>query len=254
MDRFCFFADIFNRKDFLMGRTAVLSVSTPETIFSVVYCIGMIAAFVIGAAELRKKKAPLYLRLMIYAIGCAALEAICTTVAIVCSNENDPSRTARLFSSIAYYIFLASANWGQIDGLVDERTPKTKKARLIALIFPAVVAVAAPFILIPLFSSKKIAFAIVLMIELIPLAIGGYFSFKHLLLPMDAVGIKKMAKPINISVIISMVLGLLYMASYIYVFKGKPLFSDIVRAAIMINTFFMMNSTVRGHRVWKTLV
>lgn len=237
-----------------MGDTVAIEVYTQEIVFSVIYCIGMIAAFFIGVKQLCAKKSPLYFRLIVYAVGCSALEAICTLVVILCSSSNDPSRIGRLVSTLACYLFLASANWGQIDGLVDEKTPATRRASIISAAFPVAAAVVVPFVWNGILKKDEAALGVFLLLETVPLAIGGYFSLKHLLLPMDELGIKKMTGKINVTILITIILGLLYIISLGFLLKGQPLFSDIVRAALLVNTFFMIRAAIKGNKIWKTLV
>ncbi len=141
--------------------------------------VGMILAVI----TLLKHYNIMYLRMICWAVICAFFARLFHVVVMILFHQvefNISMSTMGVFGSL---LFLLSANFGQIDGLVDDGSRKAKKARIIALI--------GPLLIIALYVIYLInSFAWVLWMSVhINMAIVGvvilpciYFNFKHLII------------------------------------------------------------------------
>ena len=94
-------------------------------------------AFGFGAVKLFKKKKPMYLRILVCAAGCFAIQQLSFAVNIRCGVTAAVS--IGMLGTFGCNFFLLSANFGTLDKIVDDGRG-SGKARAISAVAPVVMA------------------------------------------------------------------------------------------------------------------
>lgn len=179
----------------------------------VLYCTLIHVAFLIGLFKVCLKPSPLYLKMLVFAVGGYSFEAIGELVSTLCNGYGTTIRISFL-GLFVYYMFIAAANAGETDKLFDGGSRKGRKAHLIALIAPFVFTVESIFALIYLWEDMGKMAGISLIIDLVPKIVGSYFCAKHLLMPDNSDATLKMIRRTDAFIMISFVFEDLYTYSY----------------------------------------
>lgn len=184
------------------------------------------AAFIYGAINLFKKGKPLYFQILICAVGCYAIEELFSIIVIICGKFEEPINIGTL-GIFGLCLFLLSANYGQLDKIVDDG--KDKKARLLALIAPLFI-IALQIYLFVLLKDGSVFSMIVLTIINIPSIPASYFNLKHLLLKNDDFGFLKATRWCNIMALTYYVFSL----AFIIVFSFGNNFATALASVITV--------------------
>ena len=208
------------------------------------------SGFIYGIVRLFKKGVPLYFQLMVCAAGCYALSDLHTLVGLLCGDESY-GLTVVSVAILGCFCFLVSANYGQLDRVVDDRGKKNTKAALIAGIFPA--GIAAFMIGYAVYISGSVTplhIAIVLLIYL-PSLPASYFSLKHLLIPVDELGLLRATRGCNILTLTICLLEIAYLPVYLFLSDTAKIVLCIITSAAAAALVFACE---RGFRIWKTSI
>ncbi len=200
-------------------------------------------AFAYGAVKLFKKGKPMYFQLLICAAGCYALEELSTIVNYLCGGFEEPV-TIGLLGIFGCNFFLLSANYGQLDRIVDDGSSVNNRAKRIALIAPFI------FILITaaIFLSRmreNIFSAVVFSFIMLPAIPASYFNLKHLIMPIDDFGFLRSTNPCNISALIFYLL----MAVHILFMSSETEF-DITSILLSLSVLNTVICSEKGAKKW----
>ena len=136
-------------------------------------------SFVYGLYRFFREKSPLYVRMIVLGIGCAMLGRLFTTLLVLVNGEVFEGFSVGMLGIIGSFLFFFSANFGQMDSIVDDGSPKFRKTRIIALAAPVTVAliwcVGAAIVGI----NKTTVWV---GIEMLFLALASYYHLKHLII------------------------------------------------------------------------
>lgn len=156
-------------------------------------------AFIYGVVHYFKKKAALYAQLVTCSMGCFAMSYLFEMVLILVNDEVFTGFQVGNFGLIGGMAFLFSSSFGQMDGLVDDRTKTYRKYRLIALLAPFVVLV---LYLPSLFASTAIETKIVTLVQFLFICPAAYYNLKHAIIRDVDLGIIKSVRGYNITALI----------------------------------------------------
>lgn len=175
-------------------------------IAEIVPLLGAITATVYGLFAFFKKNKALYPKIVTAAMGCYALSClyhICQTLLF-----EDPAEgfTATYLGRIGFYLFFLTANFGQMNGIMDDGTPKMKPSRYIGLLGPLL---AALLFGVVLWAEMPLSTTITYLIVWIVAALSMYYTLKHAVIPDLGYGFSKAVRPYNISAFILSALDLL---------------------------------------------
>lgn len=189
-------------------------------IAEIVPMVATLFSFVYGVIHFFKRGKPLFLQSITMAMACYFLGSLYHSCLIFTSETVMDGFTPAYLGRIGFFMFIITASYGQLDRIVDDRSPVMRPARLIALIAP----VCAALLYVPNFIvdftpvETKIAYALVW----IPAVISTYFNLKHAIIPDLDFGFIKALKPYNIFVLCLSFSELLCLTAWDY-FESLPL-------------------------------
>ena len=170
----------------------------PEILFAIASFLLAAFAFVFGAAKLFKKKIPLYWQLIVCAAGCFAMQQLSCAVRLWCGASEEPD--IGMLGIFGCNLFLFSANYGTLDGIVDDGFG-TRSARRFALLAPALLALLAAAVFFA-WKEKNLLCAVVWVVLLLTALGASYFNLKHLLLPMDPFEFLRATRQSNLAALV----------------------------------------------------
>ena len=200
-------------------------------------------AFGFGAAKLFKKKKPMYLKLLVCAAGCFAIQQLSYVVNIWCGVTQAVS--IGMLGIFGCSFFLFSANYGTLDKVVDDGEG-SKKERACAFIAPVIMAALAVAVLLA-WKDKDRFCAVMWLIMLIPALPASYFNLKHILLPMDPFEFLRATKPCNIAALV------FYIVTAVYVLcsaSQSSTVSGILSVAMSLSVLGLSLCAVKGAEKW----
>ena len=138
---------------------------------------------------------------------------------------------------------------GQMDGLLDDRTPSLKKFRYIALIAPVTAALLyLPCVLAEMPYSTKISLSFLWIAAIF----SSYFNFKHAIISDLGYGFVKAIRPYNICALILTFLELILQILWAYYVNDYILIVIMVVTIIFsIVSVLTMVTLKRGVEAWK---
>ncbi len=147
-----------------------------------------------------------YLRMIVFGIGCAMLGRLYGTLMLLVKGEYYPGFNVGMLGIIGSFLFFFSANFGQLDSVVDDGSSKFIKARIIA--FAAPLSVAALWCAVFAeygFNEMTISVGV----EVLALALASYFHLKHLIMKDAGSGILRSMRSYNLLALVYAVLCLI---------------------------------------------
>lgn len=220
---------------------------TDEGVLVLISCCATAAAFIYAAVRLFRRGKPLYFQLIAAAVGCLLLSSLNRLAAVFCGSF-DTLATAAPLAVGGAALFLLSANYDQLDGIVDDGTARLY-VKLSACIAPLLLAVSG--VVIVAFCAGDILMRIVTALVLLPMLPASYLNLKHLLLPADEVGFLRATRGTNLCALgfyIAVHTAMLLSPEGIGVLSGAPcLLLTAASLALAI-------SAERGTSVWLALI
>lgn len=202
-----------------------------------------------GMLRFFHKGRPLYFQLMVLAAACFSLTQLWYLVMFICDN---PGRAGiGLLGFAGCSLFLLSANWGQLDGLVDDRSIKGVRERRTAHAAPCIMALLMVVLFLVCFNRISDGPLIAMMILCLPSLPASYYSLKHALMPIDNLGFLKATRACNISALFIYPLSCICL---MMLYGGMDMGSGIVNVLIGIVMIALVASSERGMKIWKTLI
>ena len=215
----------------------------------VVPLLAMLGTFIYGVKNFFKKGKAYYLQIVTMAMGCYAMGSFYHLCQSITTGDLADGFTAAYLGRIGFFLFLFTANYGQMDGLLDDRTPSFKKYRYIALIAPITAALLyLPCVLADMHYSTKISLSFLWIAAIF----SSYFNFKHAIISDLGYGFVKAIRPYNICALILTFLELLLQVLWVYYD-----IDFILIVIVIITIIFSVMSVVtilalkRGVEEWK---
>jgi hypothetical protein len=206
--------------------------------------ISTLFAFIFGIVNFFKKGTPLFLQSLTMAMASYS----CSVIYHLCQTFTNPTImegfTPTYLGRMGFFMFFITASYGQLDRIVDDRSPNTRRARLLALIAP----ICALLLYIPNYTvespmSTKMAYLLVW----IPATVSVYFSLKHAIIPDLDFGFIKAIKPYNFFVLCLSFVELLCLTAWDYFSSLGVAILSVIFGVLCICT---MISAKRGVKKW----
>ena len=161
--------------------------------------LACLATFIYGVKHFFQKGKAYYLQIVTMAFGCYAMGSFYHLCQTLTTEEVAEGFTAAYLGRIGFFLFLFFANFGQMDGILDEKTPQFKKYRYIALIAPvAAVLLYLPCLMAEMHYSTKISLAFIWIAAIF----SSYYNLKHAVIADSGYGFVNAIRPYNICALI----------------------------------------------------
>lgn len=202
------------------------------TMFSLIY----------GLRKFFKKGKPLFLQSLTMAMASHSLGSVYHLCQSLTSETLVEGFTPAYLGRIGFFLFIITANYGQLSRIVDDGSAKMRPARLIAFIAPvlALLLYVSNALIAETPISTKVSYALVW----IPAIISVYFSLKHTLIPNLDFGFIKALKPFNILSLALSFSELLCLTAWNYYYEIPLAISAIVFGILCVCTMLAANKGV----------
>jgi len=175
-------------EDILKGQDIIVG------IVELLLLLGPIIGFIYGFICCCRRKTPLFNQLVVAALGCMMLSRLYEFVIFLTTGSLPESFNLSVLGDAGGFLFLLSASFGQMDGLVDDRKKENRKYRLIPLIAPLLII--AISIALYLIKQDMTVIFFVFPVFLVTL-FSSYYNLKHLIFPDVELGILKSIRSYN---------------------------------------------------------
>ncbi len=166
-------------------------------IANILLLISAAFSFIYGGKRHFKKGEPLFLQIVICAMGCISLGQLFYIVRALTVGLTDGFHVGML-GMLGCYFFLFSASFGQMDGLLDTKDKNLRKYKTISLSAPIVIIIA---YIVFLQSEVSITYKVVYSLFFLVIAQASYYNLKHFLLPDVELGIAQGIRSYNLAVL-----------------------------------------------------
>lgn len=163
-------------------------------IYELILTIVLGLCTVYGIFKCFRRRVALYLQMEICALGCLFLGKLFSILSILCMGTAPEGFHVGYLGIFGCFMFLFSANYGQMDGLIDDKQKKYQVLRLISMVAPIILIVGLLVLAHSQMSKIELSLEIVMMI---PAVLSSYYSFKFLIFPDFGFGFVKAIRPCN---------------------------------------------------------
>lgn len=201
--------------------------------------------FIYGVAKLVWAKNALYTRMIVYGIGCAMMGRLFITISLFAFGELLGSFNIGMLGTIGSFLFFFTANYGQMDSLVDDGSEAFRKTRIMALIAPAVIW--GLYAIFFRYAGVHVS-TFVYGLEAAVIGLASYFHLKHILIEDVDFGLIKSLKRYNILALAYAVVCMLEMIVNVAPFN--PMFTVIVAELMCLVLLLIIPELEKGVRQW----
>lgn len=160
-------------------------------------CAGI--GFGYGLYRFFRDESALYVRMIIFSVGCAMFGRLFETLQYLVNGELGSGFHVGMLGIVGSFLFLFSANFGQMDSVVDDGSSAFRKTRIISLSAPAVIVAIWCLIAVAKGLNKT---TIPLGVETLFIAQASYFHLKHLIIKDVEYGLIKAIRSYNLFALI----------------------------------------------------
>lgn len=206
--------------------------------------LSAIVALIFAVFIIAFQKAAMYFKLIAGAVFCHMLGLLYDICEYYTTGTLSENFTIGYLGTIGCFLFLLTASFGYMNGILDDKTSVMKKSRLIALLAP----VSLLALLIPnFFAEVPIGTKICYTIVWIPAMFSSYFNLKHAIIPDMGFGFVKAIRPFNITALIFTLFQLIHLTLWNFFDWIPLLISGILLGA---SSIVMMIFAQRGVKKW----
>ena len=202
------------------------------TLFSMTY----------GFRHFFKKGKPLCAQSITMAMASHAVGSIYHLCQTLTSEYIVDGFTPAYLGRIGFFLFLLTASYGQLDRIVDDRSPKMRLSGLMALV--------APFLAILLYipnamiTMVPVATKVVYALVWIPAGVSVYFNLKHALIPDLDFGFVKAIRPYNVLATCLGFAELLCLTAWDYYYPTQVAITAVLFGGVCIGTMVALRKGV----------
>ena len=201
-------------------------------------------SFTYGAIRFFKKGKALYLQMIVGGLGCMMLGRVFQFVTLLTRGTLPDGFHVGMLGIMGGFVFFLSANYGQMDKLLDDGARENRKYRLLGLLAPLLVAgVYAPVLLFSIGLETGIAYGVMTTIVMF----ASYFNLKHFIFPDVEFGIIRSIRGYNL---IALLLGVLSVGEMILLAWGKQIPLLILYVAICAVSIAIVPILEKGVKKW----
>ena len=206
--------------------------------------ICMAVSFTYGVVRFFKKGKALYLQMIVGGLGCMMLGRAFQVVTLLTRGMLPEGFHIGTLGIVGGFLFFLSANYGQMDKLLDDGAKENRKYRLIGLLAP--LSVAGIYGLVFLF-NVEIESIIVHGVMVGIIMFASYFNLKHFIFPDIEFGIIRNIRGYNL---IALLLAILSVGELILLHWGKQIPLLILYVAICAVSIAIVPILEKGVKKW----
>lgn len=212
---------------------------------SIALTVCALFGFVYGLVRFVRKRRALYTLMIVFGIGCAMMGRLFETLQLVASGEVHNGFQIGVLGVVGSFLFFFTANYGQMDSLVDDGSRAFLKYRIIAMLAPICMVV----FYVVYFSYVGFGEnAIVRAVETIIIAMASYFHLKHLIIKDVDYGIISCIRMYNL---LALLYAFLCMGEMILTTAPfSEIYTIVLYAAMCIIMLIFIPVLERGVRKW----
>lgn len=200
-----------------------------------------------GLFRFFREKSALYVRMIVFSVGCAMLGRLFETLQLLVNGQLNGVFHVGMLGITGSFLFLFTANFGQMDSLVDDGSKQFLKSRIIALAAPAAaMAMWGMLAASKGFSGSVIAYGV----ETVFIAQASYFHLKHLIIKDIDFGLIRSIRSYNLTALIYAFLCMAEMIIRSFDLPGA--FIIIVNILQCIVLLAIISVLERGVKKWTT--
>lgn len=197
--------------------------------------------FLYGARRYLKPHRPLYASMVVLGIGCLLLGRLFQCLRLLVGSSLTDGFQIGILGTVGAFSFFFSANYSQMDSLVDDGSPAFARYRIFAL--------AGPGLILLLFLFTMDASGLAWKLPTIGMiAASCYYHVKHLLIPDVEMGIIRCLRSFHILALVLGVLSVLELAALAGRNETLCLWTCILMSLDCLAIIPVMD---RGIRSWK---
>jgi len=162
------------------------------------------------SAIIKEGKQPLYFTMIILAMLSGMLAFLFMSVHYFASEGQElPEFNVALLAVIGSELFLVTANYGQMDSLVDDKTSEMLPYRWLAIILPVIEL--AILVFFYLTHQQELLMIGVTVVCFLAIGAASYYNFKHLIIPDIELGFVRAIRGYNLLACIYSLCWLLFL-------------------------------------------
>ena len=208
--------------------------------------LAALAGFLYGAVRFFRGKKALYLQMIVCGLGCMMLSRLFQVVMILNLGALRQGFHVGYLGYSGMFLFFFSANYGQMDSLVDDGSAALRPYRRKALYAPAaVLLIYLPIALSGASLSMKISCALIAALA----AAAAYYHMKHLIIPDVDYGIIRSIRGYNRFALLIGLLSMTELATLALDMRGALI---PLGAALGVDYLLLLPILERGVKQWTT--
>jgi len=172
--------------------------STFELVLLFIKGIVPAICFAVGRKLIGKKRT-LYLRMIIDGVGCIALGKVFVFTKAFTEGVYPMGFHIGVLSTVGAMAFFFASNYGQINTLCDDGSPKFKKYRIISALAAVIFVLISAFIYTTIENKQD---AVIFAVVAVFVALTGYYHFKLLIFPDVDFGVVKCLRAFNFTALL----------------------------------------------------
>ena len=201
-------------------------------------------SFTYGAIRFFKKGKALYLQMIVGGLGCMMLGRAFQFITLLTNGILPNSFHIGMLGMVGGFLFFLSANYGQMDKLLDDGSRENRKYRLIGLIAPVVlIGVYSILFFVPASTNMRTIYGIMSAI----IMLASYFNLKHLIFPDVEFGFIRSIRGYNL---IALLLALLSVGEMVLLSLNVKTPLLILYVATCIVSIAIVPILERGVKKW----
>ena len=206
--------------------------------------ICMAVSFTYGVVRFFKKGKALYLQMIVGGLGCMMLGRAFQFITLLTRGSLPTGFHIGTLGIVGGFIFFLSANYGQMDRLLDDGAKENRKYRLFGLLAP--IAMAGIYCLIFLFNVSTESIVVYAVMTAIVM-FASYFNLKHFIFPDVEFGIIRSIRGYNL---IALLLAVLSVGEIILMLWGQMIPLLILYVAICTVSIAIVPILEKGVKKW----
>lgn len=170
-----------------------------ELIVRILLLASAAISFAVGVYKFFRSKTALFKILVTASIGCSMLGRLYELVTLIIRGEIPSIFNIGMLATLGAFLFIFSASYSQMDGLVDDKSAGLSKYRLTALIAPVVIMAIA---CLNFKAELSLGLTIFIMVLYLVIAVASYYNLKHVIIPDVSFGIIASIKAYSIAALV----------------------------------------------------